>query len=224
MQEDWLKERNQVYLALYNCNPDFLNSDCDCDILAIDIETAKNNFPKTDKPVMICGEDFGPDFIRSLDRECIISYITEKTYKHILPAVIEGNHYAVLKTPIDINLAKELNILATDMGLSRDRIIMNTDIGGLGYGYEYGYSIIEKIIQERENDEYLNFPIISEASLESLKTKEAKSDQMSESWGDLETRAQMIELTSALGVIAAGTNITVLKNPQNVNIIKGLLK
>ena len=204
----------------------------DCDILALkfnieniqEIETVIPELKKVLKiknlpPLMICGcgkEDIDsellPELINILDRECIISYITEKTYKKILPYIINGSYYAVLKTPIDINLAKELNILSIDMGLSKDKIIMNTDIGALGYGYEYGYSMIEKI--KLENDEYLNFPIISEAPLESLKTKEAKES--------LE-RKKMMEISSASGAIAAGVNIVVTSNPEIVKTLRGIL-
>ncbi|MBR1618815.1 hypothetical protein IJ674_02835 [bacterium] len=201
----------------------------DCDILAIkfdeDIEKSKEFFknilPKTDKPLMICGcgkDDTDrillPELIKIADRVCIISYVTEKTYKDIIPSVIQGGHHVVLKTPIDINLAKELNILCIDMGLDKGKILMNTDIGGLGYGYEYGYSIMEKIRLESD-DEYLNLPLISEAGLESLKTKEAK-------YGG-EKRAKMIELTAVSGALAAGANIVVVKNPDNVGVIRGLL-
>ena len=201
----------------------------DCDILALkfdeDIEKSKeilkNILPKINKPLMICGcgkdeidRVLLPELIKILDKVCIISYVTEKTYKDIISIVIEGGHYAVLKTPIDINLAKELNILCIDMGLDKSKIIMNTDTGGLGYGYEYGYSIMEKIRLESE-DEYLNLPLISEAGLESLKTKEAK-------YGG-EKRARMIELTAISGALAAGANIVVVKNPDSINIIRRIL-
>ena len=201
----------------------------DCDILALkfdeDIEKSKevlkDILPQIDKPLMICGSGKDdtdrvllPELIKILDRACIISYVTEKTYKDIIPFVIEGGHYAVLKTPIDINLAKELNILCIDMGLEKSKIIMNTDIGGLGYGYEYGYSIMEKVRLE-SGDEYLNLPLISEAGLESLKTKEAKFCG--------EKRSRMIELTAISGALASGANIVLVKNPDNINIIRGLL-
>lgn len=201
----------------------------DCDILSLkfdeDIENSnelfKNILPKINKPLMICGcgkDDVDrillPELAKIADRKCIISYVTEKTYRDIIPTVIQGGHHVVLKTPIDINLAKELNILCTDMGLDKSKILMNTDIGGLGYGYEYGYSIMEKIRLESD-DEYLNLPLISEAGLESLKTKEAK-------YGG-EQRAKMIELTAVSGVLAAGANVVVMKNPDNVSVIRGLL-
>lgn len=215
-----------------------------CDILALRfnakelteipecVNILKSNLSKVTKPIMICatGDDFIdekllPELIKNLDREnCIISGINEKTYKQIIPQVIKGNHFAVLKTPIDINLAKELNILSVDLGLDINKIIMNTDIGGLGYGYEYGFSIMEKVRQESEKgDKYLDLPLLSEAVIEALKTKEAKSDDFSSSWGNLQERVKMIELSSASGVVAAGANIILMASPDNIKIMKGLV-
>lgn len=161
-----------------------------------------------------------PALIDVLDRPAIISSVNEYTYKEIVLKIIKGNHRAVLKTPIDINLCKELNILVSDMGLPLDNIIIDTDIGGLGYGLDYGYSTIEKILLE--DDEYLNMPIISFAAYESLKTKEAKSDLFSESWGNLKDRAKMFEISAAAAVKAAGADIIVLYNPDSINVMKGL--
>ncbi len=214
-----------------------------CDILALKFniesidqisqaaELLKQNLPEIKKPLMICGcekneldEILLPELIKVLDRpNCIISYATEQTYKKIIPSIINGNHYIVLKSPIDINLAKELNILSMDMGLEKNKIIMNTDIGGLGYGFEYGYSIMEKVRQEgQKGDMYLDLPLLSDAPLESLKTKEAKSDKFPASWGELEDRAKMIEISSASSILAAGANIIVMTNPDNILTMKGL--
>ena len=116
-----IKINNESKLIALNINANNQSlPDADCDILAIkfdeDIEKSKdilkNKLPEFDKPLMICGcgkDDIDrvllPELLKILDRECIISYVTEKTYKDIIPAVIKGGHYAVLKTPIDINLA-----------------------------------------------------------------------------------------------------------------------
>jgi CO dehydrogenase/acetyl-CoA synthase delta subunit len=138
---------------------------------------------------------------------------------------VKGEHILVLKTPIDINLAKELNILSYDMGLSLDKMIIDTDIGGLGYGLEYGYSIMEKIkIEGLKGDEYLNMPLISFAPNESLKTKEAKTNLTDSSWGNLEYRARYFEIASASAVMASGANLIVLNYPPNVKLFKELVK
>ena len=191
------------------------------------VKLLKAILPKITKPLMINGiydNDLNTKLLTALinvlDRSTIISSVNEQTYRDLIPFIIKGKHKAVLKSPIDINLCRELNILAFDLGLPLDKIIIDTDIGGLGYGLDYGYSIIEKI--KLQNDEYLNLPVISFVSQESLKTKEAQYDTFSKSWGDLNTRAKMFEITSASAVKAAGADIIVLYNPENIKIMKGL--
>ena len=216
---------------------DIAQNNCDIIGLKFDIENSdqikgakkllKGLLVNIRRPLMINGTnndsidtELLPALMNTLDRPAIISNANENTYKNIVPEAIKGGHRLVLKTPIDINLCKELNILSADIGLPLDKIIIDTDIGGLGYGLDYGYSTIEKI--KLENDEYLNMPIISFAPYESLKTKEAKSDAFNESWGDLKTRAKMFEIASATAVKAAGADIIVLHNPESINIMKGL--
>lgn len=208
-----------------------------CDIIALKFQPdyypqdLVKLLPFITKPLMVCGTGDDevdkillPKIIKILDRECIISNANEKTFKQIIPEIIKGKHHIVLKSPIDINLAKELNILSVDMGLDKSKIIMDTDIGGLGYGYEYGFSIMEKVIQEGNNgDVYLEFPLFSNASTEALKTKEARSSDFSKSYGELEDRRKMIELTACAGVIAAGANIIMVNISENISILKGLV-
>ena len=193
-------------------------------------ELLKSLLPKITKPLMIRGinnaeidSELIPELTKVLNREAIVAFAEEKTYKAIVPEVIKGNHILVIRTPIDINLAKEMNILTTDMGLSPDKIIIDTDMGGLGYGLEYGYSIMERIkLAGFEGDNMLNMPIIAFAGEETLKTKETKSNEFSESWGKLDERAIMFEITAASAISAAGANIVVLNNPLSIETMKGL--
>lgn len=165
-----------------------------------------------------CGNDsidteLLPLLAQLADRECIIGTATENNYKSIIPSVIKGGHRLIIRTPIDINLAKEMNILTYDMGLGLDRILTDTDIGGLGYGFEYGYSIMEKIKLEGKNgDKFLNVPLISFAAEETAKTKEAKDEKLS----------LYLEIASASAVKAAGADYIVLTKPEAVSILRGL--
>ena len=231
---------SKLFAQVFDINPKVSPSDLiiseDCDMVCFRLcDISFSNFDKgffeVEKPILILGtgdDDTDKVLLSSLaeslnDRVCIIGNINEKTYKEIVPAVVKTGHYAVLKTPIDINLAKELNILAIDLGLAPDKIIMNTDIGGLGYGYEFGYSIMEKVRLEGEKDKFLHYPLFSDASYEALRTKEAKSDTFGKSWGDIQTRAKMIELSACAGIMAAGANIITVKYPENIRVLKGLV-
>ena len=169
--------------------------------------------PSINKPLMIRAEndDLLLDTIEVLDRECIIGIADENNYKRLVPPVIKGGHTLIIRTPIDINLAKEMNILTSDMGLPLDKILIDTDIGGVGYGFEYGYSIMEKI--KLEDDKYLNMPIISFATEETAKTKEAKDKNAS----------LFLEITAASAVKAAGADYIVLTKPEAVKTMRNLV-
>ena len=157
-------------------------------------------------------------------KESIIAFAEENTYECIVPSVIKNNHILVLRTPIDINLAKELNILTIDKGLNPNKILIDPDMGGLGYGLDYGYSIIEKIRQAAfEGDTMLNMPIIAFIGEESYRAKEAKSDTFSPQWGDYKERSAMWEIAGATAMISAGANIVVLWNPKSIETLKGLV-
>ena len=193
------------------------------------LEILKEIETKLDIPLMLrgTGEDeidriLLPELAKCVKNPVIIASANEKTYKDIIPHTAK-KHFIVLRSPIDINLAKELNILSSDLGQPLDKILIDTDIGGLGYGFEYGYSIIEKIKQEASNDKYLNMPIISFACEEALKTKEAKSDKFSNSYGELSRRALMFETAAASAIRAAGANLIVIYNPKTLKTLKGLL-
>lgn len=193
-------------------------------------ELLKSLLPHITKPLMIRGinnaeidSELLPELISVLDRQVIVAFVDEKSYKNIVPAVIKGCHILVIRTPIDINLAKEMNILTTEMGMPADKILIDTDMGGLGYGLEYGYSIMERIkLAGFEGDKMLNMPIIAFAGEETLKTKEAKTDEFSDSWGELNQRATMLEITAGSAISAAGANIVVLNLPTSVETLKGV--
>lgn len=222
-----------------------------CDILALKFNIPEENLseniksaqellkellPHINKPLLVRGVnnksvdvELLPALIDVLtnfapELQVIIAFADENTYKEIVPSVVKGNHILVIRTPIDINLAKEMNILTSDMGLSLDKILIDTDMGGLGYGLEYGYSIMERIkLAAFECDKMLNMPLIAFAGEEALKAKEAKSDTFSKSFGDFKTRSIMFEVATASAVIAAGANLVVLEHPESVKTLKSLV-
>ncbi len=216
----------------------------DCDILGLKFnieninqtkeacELLKTLLPHITKPLMIRGTNISdtdkvliPELIKILDRKSLIAFANEYTYKEIVPLVIKGNHILVIRTPIDVNKLKEMNLTTSQMGLDLNKIIIDTDTGGLGYGLEYGYSIMERVkIAGLNGNIMLNMPIISFCSEESLKTKEASSDMLNRNYGELKQRTKMIEVVTASAVISAGANVIVLNHPDSISILKGLVE
>ena len=195
------------------------------------VAAAEKYVKKSAKPIMIKGSEnkqidvvLLSELAKAIKRQVIIAYAEETTYEQIIPAVIKNNHLVVLRTPIDINLAKELNILTTDMGLDADKIIMDTNIGALGYGLDYGFSIIEKIrLAAFEGDLMLNMPIISFIGAETYKTKETKTDAFPPSWGNYSERALMWEISAVSSVISAGADLIVCSHPKTIDTVREVL-
>lgn len=161
----------------------------------------------------------------NVKKTSIIAFAQETNYRDIIPTIINTKHKIVLRTPIDINLAKELNILSLDMGLPKDKILIDTDTGGLGYGLDYGYSMIEKVkLEALKGDEMLDFPIISFIGEEVYKAKELKSDNFDKNWGDLSKRIDLWEIAAASSIIAANANIVVVWNKNTVETLNEVLK
>lgn len=185
-------------------------------------------FSATQKPIILRGKNNNevdvkllPLLAKKAPKQCIISFIEDTSYEKILPSIIANNHLVVIRTPIDINLAKEMNILTTDKGLDINKILIDPDMGGLGYGLDYGYSVIEKLKQVGfDGDLMLNMPVIAFIGEESFKAKESKSQNYDSSWGDYESRAVMWEIAGASAIVSAGANIVVLWSEEALKALK----
>jgi len=133
----------------------------------------------------------------------------------------------VASTPIDINLAKQLNILLGNLDVPDEKIIIDPSTGALGYGLEYCYSVMERIrmaalIQE---DERLQFPIISNLAREVWKTKEVKvPESEAPLLGDMKKRGILIEALTAQCVLLAGADILVMRHPEAISLVKESIK
>lgn len=154
---------------------------------------------------------------------CLIGKAQEKNYKTIAAAAMAYNHYLLALSNLDINLAKQLNILLTQMGVSGDRIVMDTMPTALGYGLEYSYSVIERIrlAALKQNDAMVQMPIIGDLGMEVWKAKEAKSTKDEQpQWGDADQRGIAWETATALAFITAGADALVLRNPESMNQVR----
>ena len=119
------------------------------------------------------------------------------------------NHSVIAQSPIDINLAKQLNILLREIGVPADHIMIDPYTGTLGYGFEYSYSVMERIrYAALKGDTDLAMPMISSAT-DSLTVKEvreadpAASDEIAVKW----------EFYAALSSAVAGASIVCVQAP-----------
>lgn len=153
----------------------------------------------------------------------------DKNYRTIVAAAMANNHLVISKTPMDVNLSKQLVILIHDMGLPLDRIIVDPTTGALGYGIEYGYSVMERLrLAALQGDTMTQQPMIVTPGEEAWKTKESKvGSGVPEAWGDWRERAINWEVITAAALIESCADIVVLRHPESVvrihRMIAGLM-
>ena len=152
----------------------------------------------------------------------LLGVCEDKNYRTIVASAMADGQLVVARTAMDVNLAKQLNILITDMGLSADNIVMDPTTGALGYGFEYGYSVMERLrIAALQGDSMTQFPMLVTPGEECWKTKESKvGHDVPETWGDWETRAITWETTTAIMLAESCADLIVLRHPESVKRTK----
>lgn len=146
----------------------------------------------------------------------------DKNYRTIVATAIANGHLVTARAPMDVNLSKQLNILITDMGLPLERILMDPTTGALGYGIEYGYSVMERLrLAALQGDNMTQLPMIVTVGFEAWKTKESKvGEGVPAAWGDWKRRAIHWETITAMALIESGADIVVLRHPESVKLVK----
>jgi acetyl-CoA decarbonylase/synthase complex subunit delta len=155
----------------------------------------------------------------------LLGICEDKNYRTIVATALANGHLVSARSPMDVNLAKQLNILITDMGLPNDRIIMDPTVGALGYGIEYGYSVMERLrMAALQGDSMTQFPMLVTVGFEAWKAKEAKVGQgVPEAWGDWQQRGIDWEIVTAMALVESGANIVVLRHPESVKRVKAAI-
>jgi acetyl-CoA decarbonylase/synthase complex subunit delta len=155
----------------------------------------------------------------------VLGVCEEKNYRTIVAAALASGHLVNGRTAMDVNLAKQLNILISDMGLPLERILMDPTTASLGYGMEYGYSVMERLrIAALQGDKMTQLPMLVTPGYEVWRQKEAKvGDGVPASWGDWRERALLWETETATTLIAAGADIVVVRHPETVRRVKAFI-
>jgi acetyl-CoA decarbonylase/synthase, CODH/ACS complex subunit delta len=154
---------------------------------------------------------------------CLIGTALLDNYRTIAEAALKDGHSVIAESPIDINIAKQVNILLNEMGLPLSRIVMYPTTGGLGYGIEYAYSIMERSrIAALSGDRVLAVPMICFAGAESWKVKEARAEHPP--WGDVTKRGIAWEITTAHAYLMAGADILVVYHPDTLKVMNSAIE
>jgi acetyl-CoA decarbonylase/synthase complex subunit delta len=226
----WAKKCVEEYKAgilcvkLQGSHPDFGNRTAEQEA-----ELIRQLLKKVDVPLVILGS--GDDAKDNLvlpacceaakGERVLIGSAVQDNYKTLVASVLADGHNIVAESPIDINIAKQLNILISDMGLPLERIVINPTIGALGYGLEYAYSIMERArLAALSGDKTVALPFICLIGQESSRAKESKAP-MAEfpAWGAESERGIIWEIITATALIQAGADLLIMRHPKAVEKI-----
>ena len=161
-------------------------------------------------------------------RNALILSEKEENYKAIGAAAgLAYNQIVGAESAVDINLAKQLNVVTTQLGVDAKKIVMNIGSAAVGYGYEYVVSTMDRIKGAAlgQNDNMLQMPIITPVSAETWNVKEAMASEADmPAWGPQDERGIDMEVETAAADLAAGSDAVILRHPESVKTISKLIK
>jgi len=198
------------------------------------VKTVRKVIESVDVPLIIWGcdnEEKDAEVLPLVAEACegknvMIGPVVEGDFKQIGARAIAYKHVVIASTPIDINLAKQLNILLSNLGVPEEKIIVDPTTGGLGYGLEYTYSVMERdrMAALTQEDYQLQYPMLCMLGKEVWKVKECKISESEEpTLGDPEKRGIMMEAITAMSLLLAGADILVMRHPESVRLMRDMI-
>jgi acetyl-CoA decarbonylase/synthase complex subunit delta len=160
------------------------------------------------------------------DQQLAMGPVEDKNHKGIGAAAMGYGHVIISSSPIDVNIAKQVNILLENLGMPMERVIVDPTTGGLGYGLEYSYSVMERLRMAAmaQGDDKLQYPVFNNLGNEIWKCKEAKQTAEEEPLlGDPEKRGILMEAVGAISYLMAGSDLLVMRHPESVRIVKSYI-
>jgi len=198
------------------------------------VEVVKRVADAIDVPLVVWGtanDDKDSELLRRVAEVCegrnvAVGPVTDKNYKQIGAMAIGYRQVVMASSPIDVNLAKQLNILLGNLGVSEEKVIIDPTTGGLGYGLEYTYSVMERdrMAALTQEDAKLQFPIICNIAPEVWKTRETRlTKEEDPKLGDEKKRSVLMEAVTAMTLLVAGADIVVMRHPDSVSLVRDMI-
>ncbi len=218
-----------VVLQLKSADPNGQNASAD-DV----VKTVKSILDAIDVPLIVWGTlnaQKDEEVLKKLAEACegrnlVIGPVEDDNHKGIGAAAMGFGQSVISSSPIDVNLAKQVNILLENLGMPTERILIDPTTGGLGYGLEYSYSVMERIRMAAllQGDDKLQYPIVNNLGNEIWRCKEAgqPADEAPE-LGDPEKRAIMMEAVGAITYLVAGSDVLIMRHPEAIRMVKAFI-
>jgi acetyl-CoA decarbonylase/synthase complex subunit delta len=228
----WAKKAEEygadvIYLRLQGANPELVQSRSAADCAKV----VKDVLAATGAPLIVEGPG-APDkdnevlqaVAEAVAGENIALGVAEKdNFRSIAAAAMMGKHCIIGRSPIDINILKQLNIMITEIGVPIDKVINDPLTGGLGYGIEYSYSIMERVRWGAFfGDKMMAMPMVCLAGPEAWRSKEANmaDKDAGPGWGDQNDRGIMWEAMTATVLLQAGGDLVLMRHPEAARMVK----
>jgi acetyl-CoA decarbonylase/synthase complex subunit delta len=218
-----------ICLRLTGCDPNGANRSPDEAAAA-----ARSVLEAVGVPLIVwgCGNDdkdneVFPVVAEALSGEnCLLGTITEDNYKTLTALATAYGHKLIAESPVDINMAKQVNILAVDVGFPAESIVIYPSTGALGYGIEYVYSIMERLrTAGLKGDKVVAMPMLCDIGVEVWGVKEAKAPESEvPGWGDVNARGPMWEAATATVYLLAGADVLIMRHPEAVRSTKETIR
>ena len=130
------------------------------------------------------------------------------------------------ESAVDINLAKQLNTVMTQLGVNAQSIVMNTGSAAAGYGFEYVASTLDRVKDAAlsQSDAMLQMPIITPISADTWGVKESIMPEADmPEWGSQEERGIEMEIVTAAAVLASGSDAVIMRHPEAIRTIAAMI-
>jgi acetyl-CoA decarbonylase/synthase complex subunit delta len=138
-----------------------------------------------------------------------------------------NNHKLIAMSELDINLSKQLNILITQMGFDKERVITDPMCSALGYGLEYTYSVMERIrlAALTQNDVTMQQPLLGDVGMYVWKVKETTASEADlPQWGSAEERGIAWEAETATALLISGAELLIMRHPRAVGAVEKIIE
>ena len=160
-------------------------------------------------------------------KNVLIMSAREENYKAVAAAAgLAYGQKVGAESAVDINLAKQLNVLIGQLGVDPANVVMNVGSAAAGYGFEYVVSTMDRVKAAAlsQGDVQLQMPIITPVADEAWNVKEAMASEADmPQLGSQEERGIDMEIETAAAVLASGSNAVILKHPASVATISKLI-
>jgi acetyl-CoA decarbonylase/synthase complex subunit delta len=138
----------------------------------------------------------------------------------VCPYIAKTNATVIDFSPMDLDKAEQINRKVYDW-IPRERIVLDLNIGGIGYGTEYGFTAMERArLSALIGNELLQHPF-NVGAANAWGAREAWIT-MDPYWGPKEVRGPLWETLTSLICLLAGADYYMLVHPLTVKTMKAV--